>query len=260
MLKEIILLTGLEQQQQALSLLLREHNPQLTFRFALTADDLEAIDPQSLGHARLIAFTTGVIVPPRILNALGHGAYNFHPGPPDYPGWAPAHFALYEHATTFGATAHLMTERVDSGAIIGTETFIIPNNIAVRELEQIAFVRLAYLFWRLAKELANCAEPMPVLPIAWNGRKSTRQMYLSACDIPADISQADLELRVRAFQDDFRGINPTITLHGFQFQLVPATKTATAPTTASQDRNQDQPPAPLALSTDAPSIAVASVM
>jgi len=58
-----------------------------------------------------------------------------------------------------------------------------------------------------------------VLPISWNGRKSTGQMYQSACDIPADISRDDLELRIRAFQDDFRAIHPTITLHGFQFQL-----------------------------------------
>lgn len=253
MLKEIILLTGLEQQQQALSMLLREHNPQLTFRFALSADDLEALDPATLDHARLVAFTTGVIVPPHILNALGYGAYNFHPGPPDYPGWAPAHFALYERATTFGATAHLMTERVDSGAIIGTETFTIPANIGVRELEQIAFVRSAYLFWRLSKDLATRAEPMPVLPIAWSGRKSTRQMYLSACDIPADISQADLELRVRAFQDDFRAIHPTITLHGFQFQLVPVNQTAVAPATQTQIHST----APLAVSIDAPSIAAA---
>lgn len=253
MLTDIILLTGLPQQHVALSALLREHNPQLSFRFALTAGDLEALDPATLGNTRLIAFTSGVIVPPRILNALGHGAYNFHPGPPDYPGWAPAHFALYEGATSFGATAHLMTEQVDSGPIIGTESFTIPDNIAVRELEQIAFVRLAYLFWRLAKDLATRAEPMLVLPITWSGRKSTRQMYLSACDIPADISRADLELRVRAFQDDFRAIHPTITLHGFQFQLVPADPTVIAPATQASGRGE----APLTFPVDAPSIVAA---
>ena len=252
MLTDIILLTALPQQHIALSALLREHNPQLSFRFALTADDLDALDPAILSNARLIAFTTGVIVPPRILNALGHGAYNFHPGSPDYPGWAPAHFALYEGARSFGATAHLMAERVDCGPIIGTESFIIPDGIGVRELEQIAFVRLAYLFWRLAKDLANRAEPMPVLPMTWSDRKSTRQMYVSACDIPADISQADLELRVRAFQDDFRAIHPTITLHGFRFQLVPASPVV-APATQACDQGQT----PLTHPVDAPSIVAA---
>ena len=61
-----------------------------------------------LARARLIAFATPVIVPGRILASLGYGAYNFHPGPPQYPGWAPAHFALYEQANEFGATVHAM--------------------------------------------------------------------------------------------------------------------------------------------------------
>src|SRR5215470_6679976 len=119
MLKTIILLTGNLGQQRALSALLREHNPALSFRGAVTRDELLAIAPDVLCNARLIAFTTGVVVPQTVFEALGHGAYNFHPGPPDYPGWAPAHFAMYDGAKTFGATAHVMERRVDSGAIVG---------------------------------------------------------------------------------------------------------------------------------------------
>jgi methionyl-tRNA formyltransferase len=253
MLKEIILLTGQAAQQVALTALLRAHNPRLSFRYAMTADDLLALDPTGLSDTRLLAFTAGAIVPPQILAALGHGAYNFHPGPPDHPGWAPAHFALYNRAKTFGAAAHLMVERVDAGPIIGIETFAIPDNIGVRELEQIAFIRLAYLFWRLSKDLATRAEPMPTLPIAWSGRKSTRQMYVAACDLPADISQADLELRIRAFHDDFRAIPLTINLHGFEFQLV-ATPPAAGPAAKQNPHSFDTP---LAVSIDAPALAMA---
>ena len=254
MLEHIILLTAQTEQQFALSELLKAHNPQLRFHAALNADDLRAIAPDTLRRARLIAFTSGTIVAPEILDALGHGAYNFHPGPPDYPGWAPAHFALYEHARTFGATAHLMVERVDAGPIIGIETFPIPDGIGVRELEQIAFIRLAYLFWRLAKDLATRSEPLPPLPIAWSGRKSTRSDYVSACQIPADISKAELELRVRAFQDDFRAIHPTVTLHGFRFQLIAPHPAGGKPVRSnSKPLETRQTPA-----IDAPSIAMAA--
>jgi methionyl-tRNA formyltransferase len=252
MLKEIILLTGQAAQQVALTALLREHNPQLSFRTAVTASDIEALDPDSLGDSRLLAFTSGVIVPARILHALGHGAYNFHPGPPDYPGWAPAHFALYEGAGTFGATAHVMAEQVDAGPIIGVESFAIPENISVRELEQIAFVRLAHLFWKSSRTLATQAEPIKPLPLQWSGRKSTRQMYRSMCDIPADISKAELELRMRAFYDDFRAIYPTITLHGVPFRVTPAWVSAYAGP-VEPDRQR-----PLQTASDAPSIAMAS--
>src|SRR5258707_14038024 len=117
MLQNIILLTPQPQQQFAISALLKEHNPALSFSPAITTRDLAAIGPATLQRSRLVAFTSETIVPPHILHALGHGAYNFHPGPPAYPGWAPAHFALYDRARVFGATAHVMTERVDAGPI-----------------------------------------------------------------------------------------------------------------------------------------------
>jgi methionyl-tRNA formyltransferase len=72
--------------------------------------DVRALEPELLRRARLIAFTTDVIVPPDILDHLGFGAYNFHPGPPHFPGWAPALFAVHHHATEFGVTAHMMAK------------------------------------------------------------------------------------------------------------------------------------------------------
>jgi methionyl-tRNA formyltransferase len=218
-MKTIILLIGTANQQLALSRLLNDHNPALSIRCALTLEDLNAIEPEVLEDARLIAFTSGVIVPRPLLAALGYGAYNFHPGPPEHPGWAPAHFALYEGARSFGATAHVMTKRVDSGPIVGVESFDIPEGANVRELEQIAFVRLAYLFWRLSRSIACETGPLPTLPIAWSGTKSTRRMYEKLCNIPSDIEPTELARRIRAFNDDFRAIPLTVTLHGIRFRL-----------------------------------------
>lgn len=218
-MKTIILLTGVADQQMALSALLREHNPALAFRGATTAEELAAIEPEVLRDARLLSFTTSVIAPESTLAALGYGAYNFHPGPPQYPGWAPAHFALYDGARMFGATAHAMAKHVDSGPIIGVESFIIPDKISVRGLEQVAYVRLAHLFWRMSRDLACDPSPLAELPIAWCGLKSTKQMYREMCELPAGIGATELARRIRAFHDDFRGIPLTVTLHGVRFQL-----------------------------------------
>ncbi|QPF83140.1 methionyl-tRNA formyltransferase [Bradyrhizobium genosp. L] len=228
-MKTIILLTGAAGQQFALIELLKAHNPSLSFRCAVTAEELAAIEPEVLHEARLLAFTASVIVPGGILAALGHGAYNFHPGSPQYPGWAPAHFALYDGARTFGATAHVMAERVDSGPIVGVESFIIPDKISVRGLEQIAYVRLAHLFWRMSRDLACNPGPIAELDIAWCGIKSTRQMYRDMCDLPAGINAAELARRIRAFHDDFRGIPLTTSVHGIRFEL----STAAAPAPAA---------------------------
>lgn len=222
MFDTVILLTGSRDQQLALTELLRAHNDKLSFRCAVTRDELDAIGPEVLKRARLLAFTTGVIVPARILNALGYGAYNFHPGPPDYPGWAPAHFAMYDGTRRFGATAHVMEPRVDCGAIVGIETFDVPAGVDVRGLEQMSFVRLAYLFWRMSRDLACEAAPLAVLDLAWTGLRSTKRMYAQMCDMPADIGPAEMKRRIAAFHDDFRGIPLTLTIHGMRFQLAGA--------------------------------------
>src|ERR1700760_1090680 len=134
MFDTIVLLTG-PAEQVALASALRGHNPQLTIYPVTSPEHLAALGTDILQHARLIAFSSPVIVPSLVLAALGYGAYNFHPGSPEYPGWAPAHFALYEGATEFGCTIHRMVERVDAGPIVEVETFDIPEDISVAGLE-----------------------------------------------------------------------------------------------------------------------------
>jgi methionyl-tRNA formyltransferase len=114
---------------------LRGHNPNLTVISVATSADLAALDSDLLERARLIAFVTPEIVLKRVLARLGYGAINFHPGPPGYPGWAPSHFALYQRATEFGATVHIMVEQVDAGPIIDVARFPVPRDISVLGLE-----------------------------------------------------------------------------------------------------------------------------
>ena len=95
-------------EQCVLSSILRQQSPQLTVLGVSTLADLVSIDHDVLSSARLIAFVSPIIVPPGVLDRLGYGAYNFHPGPPEFPGWAPAQFAIYRGVTEFGATVHQM--------------------------------------------------------------------------------------------------------------------------------------------------------
>jgi len=151
---------------------------------------------------------------------LGYGAYNFHPGPPQYPGWAPAHFALYENATEFGATAHVMMERVDSGPIVDAAMFPIPADTGVVALEGLAYAHMAQLFWRMAKMLATQAEALPASSLQWGNRKNSRRAYQAICNIPFDITKEELDRRLRVFGGNHFGISPSINLHGVEFRAV----------------------------------------
>ncbi len=220
MFDTIVLLTG-QVEQPVLSSLFLKHNPRLTIEPVETAEHVAALQPELLRRARLIAFTTAVVVPPRVLDQLGYGGYNFHPGPPDYPGWAPSHFALYQQATRFGATAHLMAEKVDAGPIIDTESFDIPEGTGVEALEALAYAALARLVWRLAEPLTTRAEPLPQLPLRWAERKNFRRTYAALCDIPLDISKEEFDRRINVFGGNHFGMHPTVSLHGVRFRIMP---------------------------------------
>jgi len=213
----VILLTGATE-APVLSAALRAHNTELAIHHAASAAELAALSPRLLRHARLIGFVTSVLVPGRILGALGYGAYNFHPGSPRYPGWMPAHFATYDRAGEFGATAHVMIEKVDAGPIVAVDYFGVPLNTTVAELGVMAYASVARLFWRLAADLATRREPLPELPVRWAGRKTTQRLYRTMCDVPADISGDDLARRIGAFGAGHFDLWPTVTLHGHRFR------------------------------------------
>jgi methionyl-tRNA formyltransferase len=227
MLDTIILLTG-PVDETVLAAVLERQNPRLAIHQVKTLPQLDAIAPARLAHARLIAFVTPVIVPERILNLLGHGAYNFHPAPPNYPGWVPSHLAVYDRARQYGATAHVMTRRVDDGPIVDAELFDVPPGASVLDLERMAFKALARLYWRQARALALPA-PLPPCGAQWSGRKSTRAMYEAMCAIPPDITADELDRRVAAFAGGHFGTFPTVTLHGHRFRLAAADAAALAP-------------------------------
>jgi methionyl-tRNA formyltransferase len=219
MFDTIVLLTG-PLEQVALASALRGHNPQLTIYPATAPEHLAALGADILRRARLIAFSSSVIVPPSVLAALGYGAYNFHPGPPEYPGWAPSHFALYESATEFGVTMHAMAAQVDAGPIVDVAQFAIPANMHVEGLEGLAYANLAQLYWHHAKRLATDGDPLPVGPLRWGAKKNSRRAYRAICDIPLDISSEELERRLKIFGCNHFGVVPTIRLHGVEFRAV----------------------------------------
>jgi methionyl-tRNA formyltransferase len=220
MFDTIILLAG-QAEQVAMPPVLRTHNPQLSVISVAMSADMTALDPDLLERARLMAFVTPEIVSSSVLAKLGYGAINFHPGPPDYPGWAPSHFALYERATEFGATVHIMVERVDAGPIVDVARFPIPSGISVLGLEGLTYAHLAHLFWRMAKPLASDPGPPPALPVKWGNRKYSRRTYRAICDIPFDIPKDELDRRLQVFGGNHFGICPTIHLHGVEFRAVP---------------------------------------
>ncbi len=183
-----------------------------------TLDGLVAVLDQSDGPARLAAFCTGIIVPTAVLNRVDAGAYNFHPGPPEYPGLFPSCFEIYEEAAMFGATAHAMTDKIDEGEIVGVEHFTIPEYPNRMTLDKMTLECVHQLYQRLLPDLVDFEKPVAPSGDTWLGRSRTTKDFNALCQLPGNVSADEFDRRYRAVGE---GPNHalTVTLFGQRFKL-----------------------------------------
>lgn len=192
--------------------------PGVNLQIAVTLADLEAVLDQDSNVTRLISFGSGVIVPVPILNRLSGPAYNFHPGPPDYPGLFPSVFALYDGAQRFGVTLHEMAAKVDSGPIVAVETFAVTPVWDRLALDTVTFTAMVKMLERFAPQLADVTRPLAPIAVTWSGKRRTRKDFNALCQLPDDTTAEEFTQRYRAI-----GEGPehalTLTRFGRTFRL-----------------------------------------
>lgn len=196
--KRIILLTG-ELEAPHLSGMLQKHNPDLALDVVQDAETLSTASAHDMVGCRLIAFLTSVIVPAGVLAKLEGPAYNFHPGPPEFPGSYTAGFAIYDGATTFGVTLHEMAASVDSGPIVEVRRFPIAEKCKFQDLEVEAFRHVLQMFADYAPHLASDDAPLPSGVEPWTGRVRTCLEAERLKQIEADLTEEEIVRRYRAF-------------------------------------------------------------
>jgi methionyl-tRNA formyltransferase len=214
---EIVLLCDATDAKDLAAFLL-EANPKLKITHVETKTALvEHCETPKQGQ-RLVAFCTSVIVPKAVLIALNGDAYNFHPGPPTYPGLYPACFAVYAGATQFGAICHTLTESIDDGPIVGVNSVDISPDINRLDLEALSRQLITRLFTKMAPALATVEGPLPELDLTWSGKPTRQKDFDALCRLPSDVSKDEFDRRYRAvWEGPFHGL--TIELFGRTFRL-----------------------------------------
>lgn len=128
---------------------------------------------------RLIAFSTDIIVPKVVIDRLPGNCFNFHLGPPERPGYRPATFAAFEHATFFGVTFHGMTEHVDAGPIYRVSRFALLGTETETEVAIGTYKAALALAAQLAPTLADPNAIFIQSGDRWSGKRTTRRQYES---------------------------------------------------------------------------------
>lgn len=204
----------------------------LTRREGMTATLERLVTPESL----LVCFSTGVIVPAAVLERLAHASYNFHAASPDYPGRDPHHFAVYEGARRFGATAHKMVAKVDAGQIVGIEWFHVACGTTPEALRRKALSAALRLYRTLMPRMMREVE-LPGIGIAWGERKRRRRDFHAMCRVESTISRSEFERRYLAF-DGGEYDNLVVILHGHAFRI---SKLTTDASRAERNVHQVEP-------------------
>ncbi len=216
---QAVLLTGADE-AAFLGQILARANRAPVIRHAPDLPAIEAALTEPAGRRRLIAFSTGVIVPGRLLEQFDAGAFNFHPGTPDYPGNQVAAFAAYDGVSLFGATCHRMITRVDAGEIVAVARKAMPPGASRTDYAVDAYQAMAELFIEMAPRLTDFDAEIPASGDLWSGPVRRVADIEAMRWLPQDIDRDEFSRRVRAFEDGEPG-SLRMNLHGWRFRIVP---------------------------------------
>lgn len=145
----------------------------------------------------LVSYLSPWVIPGAVLERAAVAAINFHPGPPEFPGYGCYNFALYEDATTYGVTCHHMAPAVDSGKVIAVSRFPVFPTDDVRSLVKRSSAHLLFLYYRIMSGILN-AEPLPSSGESWTRAPFTRSGMLRLFRVSPEMPADEVRRRIRA--------------------------------------------------------------
>ncbi|MBN1866968.1 hypothetical protein JW916_06715 [Candidatus Sumerlaeota bacterium] len=164
----------------------------------------------------VVSYLSRWIVPSGLLELARVAAINFHPGPPEYPGFGCYNFALYENAREYGVTCHRMVARVDAGPIVAVRRFPILPSDGVASLLNRTHENLFALFLDVATGIAE-GRDLPASTEQWKREPFTKKRLLELERITPEMTREEVERRIRAVS--FHAWRPFVEVQGFRFDL-----------------------------------------
>ena len=151
----------------------------------------------------VISFRSLIILNSNELDSAFY-SLNFHPAPPEYPGFGGYNFALYDEVEEFGVTLHEMVPKVDAGRIIAVKRFPVSVNETISSLKEKSNQNLIELLKFLIKELSSSGDFSILEKLImkneehWCGIRRTRGDLDRLCRVSTEISQSEIKRRMRA--------------------------------------------------------------
>ncbi len=154
----------------------------------------------SLNADLIVVVAFGKILPKEILESVKYGCINIHASLlPKLRGAAPIQWSILNGDTVTGVTAQQMDIGIDTGDILMTKTFDIPENMNAGEL----FDTLSHMGADVLIDTINKVKTNSLKPIKQNDADSTYASMLSKALCPIDFSKS-----AQAVHNQIRGLYP----------------------------------------------------
>ena len=168
----------------------------------------------------IFAFRSHHILKKKLIKKAKYAAINFHPGPPEYRGIGCVNYALYEKSRNYGATTHLIDEKIDHGRIIDVKIFKIGKADSVESLlnrtYKIQVKQAIQIISSLSRDPENLKKMLKKNKEKRWSKKIKKRIFLNKFyKINKNISRLDLKRKIRATVT--KKFKPYLMLHGVKF-------------------------------------------
>ena len=103
---------------------------------------------------------------------------NFHPGPPKYRGIGCVNFAILNKEKKYGATAHIMSSRIDKGPILDVISFNISDKMCLEEILEKTYIMQLKQFKKITNKLLNKKLKLKKIILRNKKIKWSKKLYL----------------------------------------------------------------------------------
>lgn len=171
----------------------------------------------------ILCFRSYYILRKPLLDKAKIAAINFHPAPVEYPGSGCLNWALYENSPFYGVTAHIMTEKIDNGAVVECRRFPALPQDGVDTLLARAHLKTYDLILDVATGLAQEGEAFLKRKIEaskhekWQGAARRMSEIDALQNIPLTATKEEMERVIRATNTP--KFPPYVIFHGRKFVL-----------------------------------------
>ena len=132
----------------------------------------------------IISYLSRWVVPASLLARANTASINFHPAPPEFPGFGCASFALYQGVSSYGVTCHHMAATVDTGPIIRVVRFPVLESDDLASLLARSYVYQLVLFFETITALLQ-GKRLDSCNSTWSRKPYTkRELDDSAVSLP----------------------------------------------------------------------------